>query len=161
MPQGYMRAGDLLVEQALTDPGVGRNILYPALFCYRQSVELYLKQLIEDFGSSAGSKRRPNHKLIDLWNAFKLIRQDRGYVDTIGVFAMETLIRELHNADSGSDGFRYPTTRNGDPFAFGDCDIDLERLRENMHGIQNFFECADMAMTHDDDVASELLKRME
>ena len=164
MPQGYMRAADLLVDQALTDDGDRKNILYPALFCYRQSVELYLKQLIANSGPSKASagytgrkgKRGPNHKLDDLWNEFKAILQDRGHMDTFGMLPMEILIQELHDADAGSDGFRYPAMKDGNPFTFGDRDIDFEKLRESMHGVQNFFECADMAMAHEDDVASEL-----
>ena len=155
MPQGYLRAGDLLVEHALVDLVDGRNILYPALFCYRHAVELYLKQLIEDFGLQQ-VKRRANHRLLDLWKDFKAILQERGYADSLGVAAVEALIQEMDRADSRSDGFRYPTARDGNPFAFGDRDVDLERLRDSMHAIQNFLECAHMAMRHDEDVVSEL-----
>jgi hypothetical protein len=166
MPQGYMRAADLLVAQALLDDSDRKNILYPALFCYRQSVELYLKQLVTDFGPSAEAvekaRRKPNsspdHNLAGLWREFKAILRDRGNTDVLGMQPMETLIQELHNADSRSDGFRYPTMKDGRPFAFGNREIDLERLRQSMHGIQNFFECADMAMTHEDNVASELVQ---
>jgi hypothetical protein len=159
MPQGFMRAAHLLVDQALTDVSDRMDIVYPILFCYRQAVELYLKQLIENFGPSMASvidTRRPSHKLDEYWNEFKAILQDRGYDEPLGLSPTDALIRELHDADPGSDGFRYPATRDGRPFTFGDRGIDLERLRESMHGIQNFFECADTAMTHEADVASEL-----
>ena len=42
---GYKRAGDLLVDQAATDVVDRPNVIYAALFCYRQSIELFLKRL--------------------------------------------------------------------------------------------------------------------
>jgi hypothetical protein len=51
MPMGYKRAGDLLIDQAAANVVDRANVIYPALFCYRQSIELSLKRFIDEFGA--------------------------------------------------------------------------------------------------------------
>lgn len=60
----------------------------------------------------------------------------------------------MHEADQKSDGFRVPTDRKGSPFVFGDCGIDLENLREIMSGVVNFFECAYLDFSHQDETGA-------
>ena len=150
MPMGYMKAGDVLIERAIDDVVDRRNIVYAAVFCYRQSIELFLKHLIEEFPSGRGN-RKLTHSLSALWNQFAEIAQERGRDHTIGLPAAEALIKEMDTADKKSDGFRFPADVNGAPFVFGDRGIDLENLREVMHGLQNFFECAYLDFEHQDD----------
>src|ERR1700693_334045 len=52
MPMGYSRAADLLVEQAASSIVDRNNIIYAAIFCYRQSVELHLKRILLEFRSN-------------------------------------------------------------------------------------------------------------
>jgi len=42
MPMGDKRAGDLLIDQAARDVVDRANVIYAALFCYRQAIELFL-----------------------------------------------------------------------------------------------------------------------
>lgn len=44
MPMGYKRSGDILIDQASADMVDRANVIYAALFCYRQSIELFLKR---------------------------------------------------------------------------------------------------------------------
>lgn len=57
MPMGYMRAGDVLIERAIDDIADRRNVVYAVLFCYRQSIELFLKQLIEAFPNGTRNRK--------------------------------------------------------------------------------------------------------
>jgi len=139
LPKGYKRAGDILTEQALDDPVDRRNIVYAALFCYRQSIELFLKSLIHEFGQD-GVKY--DHRLNDLWKGFTKLSANRGCRDVLGMKAAESLVLEMHEADARSDGFRFATDTKGAPFGFGDRFIDLENLRSAMEALSNFFECA-------------------
>lgn len=70
MPLGYKRAGDILIDQATTDIVDRKNIIYAAIFCYRQSMELFLKKLIEEFGAE---KPQNTHELGPLWKEFMRI----------------------------------------------------------------------------------------
>lgn len=155
MPMGYKRAGDLLVERAAADVVDRKNIVYAALFCYRQSIELFLKRLIEEFGAGKVYRRKNVHELNILWERFMEIVKERGREGTIGLSAAQALVAEMHDADSKSDGFRFPADIAGDPFTFGDRGIDIANLSEVMHGLENFFECAYMDFSHQDDAKSE------
>ena len=79
--RGYKkRAGDLLVQAALTDQYDRRSLVFPAIFSYRHYVELALKALVEDHGSYAAVPLGPkNHKLADLWQLFVKIATAFGY----------------------------------------------------------------------------------
>lgn len=151
MPMGYKRAADILIDQAAANVIDRRNIIYAALFCYRQSIELFLKRLIEEFGAGKVYKPKLTHELNVLWERFMCIANERNSGETVGLDAVHKLVAEMHNADQKSDGFRFAADQGGAPFAFGDRGIDLGNLKEVMHGLENFFECAYMDFSHQDD----------
>ncbi|MDB5352828.1 MAG: hypothetical protein JWN86_4075 [Planctomycetota bacterium] len=155
MPKGYKRAADILIEQAASNLADRSNVIYAALFCYRQSIELYLKKIIDMFGDGKVYSPKNTHKLSILWERFGCIVNERGGSESIGLNAAQKLVAEMHEADQQSDGFRFPTTRDNEPFAFGDRGIDLENLRRVMQGLDNFFECAYEYFSIQDDFASE------
>jgi len=155
MPMGYKRAGDLLIEQAATDIVDRSNVIYAALFCYRQSIELFLKKLIADFGDETVYSPKNTHELSRLWERFMCIVNQRGRSEADGLGVAQKLVAEMHEADQKSDGFRFPADRNDMPFAFGDRGIDLANVREVMQGLTNFFECAYLDFTHQDEMAVE------
>jgi hypothetical protein len=151
MPMGYKRAGDLLIDQAAANVVDRANVIYPALFCYRQSIELSLKRFIDDFGAGREDPSRGRHKLDALWESFGKIVTEREVGDSIELRAAEKLVTEMHDADEGSDGFRFPSDRDGSAFRLEDRGIDLQNLREVMYGLDNFLECTYMAMSHQDE----------
>ena len=155
MPMGYKRAGDILIDQAAADVVDRRNIIYAALFCYRQSIELFLKRLIEDFGNGKVYSPKNTHELSCLWERFVCIFSERASSESLGLSAVQKLVAEMHEADQNSDGFRFPTGRDGSPFVFGDRAIDLDNVREVMQGLENFFECIYLAFSHQGDGASK------
>jgi hypothetical protein len=70
------------------------------------------------------------------------IAKARGKEGTIGLGAAQRLIEEMGDADTKSDGFRFPANAVGLPFAFGDQGFDLANLSAVMHSLENLFECA-------------------
>jgi hypothetical protein len=70
MPIGYKRAGDILVDRAKVDLADRPNIIYPALFCYRQSIELFLKRIVDEFGNDDVRSQPKKHELDVLWKRF-------------------------------------------------------------------------------------------
>ena len=155
MPMGYKRAGDLLIDQASTDVVDRSNVIYAALFCYRQSIELFLKKLIAEFGNGKVYSPKNTHELSRLWKRFMCIVNERGRSETDGLSVVQRLVAEMHKADQKSDGFRFPTDPNDMPFAFGDRGIDLANVREVMQGLTNFFECAYLDFSHQDEMSAE------
>lgn len=155
MPLGYKRAGDILIDHAANDAVDRANIIYAALFCYRQSVELFLKSLIKEFGKGKVYSPKNTHELTRLWERFMCIVNERGGNMGSDLRTVEKLITEMHHADQKSDGFRFPTDVNNAPFHFGDRGIDLANVREVMQGLQNFFECVYMEFEHQEGMASD------
>jgi HEPN domain-containing protein len=141
MPMGYKRAGDILIDQARTDLVDRRNIIYAALFCYRQSIELFLKQLIDEFGKDKNFSPKNTHDLNRLWERFVCIANEKGGCESIGFIEAQKLIGEMQNFDQKSDGFRFPADIRDEPFFSHDKGIDLNNVREVMQGLENFFEC--------------------
>ena len=141
MPMGYKRAGDILIDQAAAVVVDRRNIIYAALFCYRQSIELFLKRLIEEFGNGKVYSPKNTHELSRLWERFMCIVNERASSESLGLSAVQKLVAEMHGADQKSDGFRFATDRDDSSFIFGDRGIDLANLRDVMQGLENFFEC--------------------
>jgi len=141
---GYKRAGDILIDQAETSVLDRPNIIYAALFCYRQAIELYLKQLIDAFGNGKTYSPKSTHELNLLWERFMCITNEHERTESIELTVAQKLVAEMHEADQKSDGFRYPSDRSGSPFVFGDQGIDLRNVREVMQGLVNFFECVSL-----------------
>lgn len=155
MPMGYKRAGDILIDQAATVVVDRCNIIYAALFCYRQSIELFLKRLIEEFGNGKVYSPKNTHELSRLWERFMCIVNERASSESLGLSAAQKLVAEMHEADQKSDGFRFPTGRDGSPFVFGDRGIDLDNVRKVMQGLENFFECVYLDLSRQDERDSE------
>jgi hypothetical protein len=151
MPMGYKRAGDLLIDQAAANVVDRANVIYPALFCYRQSIELSLKRFIEEFGSGREDPSRNSHQLSVLWRSFIKITTEHEIGNSIELLAAGKVVTELHDADERSDGFRFPSDGKGNAFPFGDKEVDLDNLREVMQGVGNFFECTYMAISYQHD----------
>jgi hypothetical protein len=158
MPMGYKRAGDILIERAATDAVDRANVIYAALFCYRQSIELFLKKLVDTFDDEQARAAKTTHDLSILWGRFMVIARQRGSEREIGLGSAQALVAEMHQAEQKSDGFRFPTTTTSLPFAFGDRGIDLANVCEVMQGLANFFECAYLEFSNQDDVASEMAR---
>ena len=154
MPMGYKRAGDLLIDQVAIDLVDRSNVVYAALFCYRQAIELFLKKLLDEFGRGKVYKPKNTHELSRLWERFMCIVNERGSEESVGLSAAQRLVAEMHEADQKSDGFRYPADPNDAPFDFGDRGIDPANLREVMEGLANFFECAYLEFSDQDDLTS-------
>src|SRR5688572_11153260 len=71
MIDGYKKAGDLLVEQTVENQHWRDALLYPAIFTYRQFIELSLKYLIATYGGTVGvAPNWKDHDLQTLWEAF-------------------------------------------------------------------------------------------
>jgi hypothetical protein len=153
MQMGYKRAGDVLIEHAGAHVVDRANVIYAALFCYRQSIELFLKRLIDEFGTKSYMPKN-THDLSVLWDRFMEIVKARGKEGIIGLSAAQSLIKEMGDADTKSDGFRFPANAAGLPFAFGDQGFDLANLSTVMQGLENLFECAYLDFSHQHDTLS-------
>src|SRR6266567_2236337 len=71
MTDGYKRAADLLVHEAIREPNKRDFLVYPIIFCYRHYLELELKSMLAMYGPSVGIEANwSSHNLEKLWREF-------------------------------------------------------------------------------------------
>ena len=110
----YLESANALIEITVSDSSKLDVYVYSAVFLYRHSVELLLKELIWMSNDLLGrGKTFPkHHRLMELWQALKdnatsLLKSDSP-MNEKQVQYVETTLEEVMKYDPGSDSFRYP-----------------------------------------------------
>ena len=153
MRKGFKCAADVLVASSEESPHERSNLVWPIVFCYRQCIELTLKDMIAGYGMELNPQIKPNwtdHALLPLWKAYKRLIDTR-LIDTKVDEISEIKIIEAHlevfdNIDSGSYTFRYPTDTKGKQTEIPLSSIDLLHLRTIMDGIYLYLDAAETAL---------------
>ena len=143
--EGYKLAADNLVLYCLeTDSNEGK-LIFPIIFCYRQYVELMIKDLFKRFSSSSDEEKirllkRNSHNLINNWNS--LYDEIKEYIkdyEKDDLMKLQNLIIEFNEFDVKSDSFRFPTDKNFNLYHQDWWFIDLKNLYTKMNEISEMF----------------------
>lgn len=138
---GYASAAALMLKLIMnsSDRYVRESYINPAMFCFRQFLELSMKDSILRYRHmrKEGNKSEPNidgHNLVKLWEGLKQYLQNQDEeVECIG-----NLIKEFQNIDSGT-AFRYNNyllqTTDGKRVK-----IDVDIIYTRMLQMYRFFE---------------------
>ncbi len=150
MPDGYKKAGDLLVDACEADRFARDYLVFPVIFNYRQFLELSLKYQIATYGPSVGIEPIWNtHRLEKLWAAFLDVLESYGTADPDHADdAVEETVLEFAKIDPGSDSYRYPVDNKGNPLPVTYKDLHLPTLKDNMEAVANYFEGCDGYLDH-------------
>jgi hypothetical protein len=76
MKKAFKKAADLLVTYTEDITYERRNLVWPVVFCYRQYIELALKDVINEYGCRIDPKIKPvwnKHSFKILWPSYKQI----------------------------------------------------------------------------------------
>ena len=110
----YLESANALIERSVEDRSKLDVYVYSAVFLYRHSVELLLKELIwmSNFILGKGKTFSRSHHLMNLWqalkaNAISLFKSDFP-MNEEEIRYVETILREVMKYDPQSDSFRYP-----------------------------------------------------
>lgn len=145
MISGYKMAADHLVRDASEDGWVRDQLVYPIIFCYRQFLELSLKQLVADHGEIVGVE--PNWKSHDLaffWQKFLTMLKAFGTEDPDDADpAVRKIVLEFAKIDPESFSFRYPVDNDGDAVPVVYDALHLPALAGVMEATDNYFTGAD------------------
>lgn len=140
---GYKTAGDALVER-LAEHGRNDSLVLPILFCYRQYVELRIKDIIEktNIFEGSGENYKKIHDLKELWEILKSNSRHSVHENVQEAFhAVEDCIMQFHRVDEKGLVFRYPDVlsfRQLEDLGFHQ--IDLGNLKSVMDGIATFLD---------------------
>jgi len=153
MKKAFKTAADLLVSYSEENTHERSNLVWPVVFCYRQYIELALKDMIAVHGKQVVPEILPNwkdHQLPTLWRSYKELIDATfsaiNAVDLPEVAAVEACIEEFNRVDAGSYTFRYPTDKQGNQIDIPLSSIDLRHLQGVMEGIYLFFEAGEAAL---------------
>jgi len=145
---GYKSAGDKLVESM---EGLDRSTeVYPAIFLYRQFVELYIKYIykyyvardIQEYNEFINKVQhdliKSFNKILPIISEYYIEQNNNGNNDDI-LEATKQYVNELSNLDSNSFNFRYATDKDGIIIHPKEINIDLANMKERIKELANFF----------------------
>lgn len=137
---GFQRAAEALGDHLAQHRGDVDALAMPILFCYRQWVELRLKDLWLQGGrlkGGGGVDPRQTHDLAALWRHVRpLIEEAWPDGDRAELNRLETVLLELAELDGPKGtGFRYATDREGRASLPTDLDINLHNVRRVMEKV--------------------------
>jgi hypothetical protein len=113
LANSYKMAGDILVEVGLKNEQ-NKDLIYPAIFNYRHSTELYLKAVLPNY--------KDTHKLRNLYSDFKLLIKQECNEDIPSWF--ENIVIAFDEFDPNGTSFRY-----GDKVYRDELFVDLAHIK--------------------------------
>ena len=153
MKKGFMTSADMLVSQSEENTHERSNLVWPIVFCYRQYIELALKDMIAAHGSEVVPQINPNwvgHALLPLWKSYKKLIEatlvETNIDELSEIAAVEVHIKVFDQIDVGSYTFRYPTDTKGNQIDIPMNSIDLCHLRNLMEGIYLYLDATESVL---------------
>lgn len=139
MAIGYFDAARLLLEACEAEGYKATRLGYPAIFLYRQFIELSLKHVLGVYGPKVGIE--PNwtsHDLLRLWALYKEVSTALGAPFNDMDARADAIIKVFAAADPGSYAYRYPVDRTGRPVSLAFTRYSPRVMIEVMDGLNNY-----------------------
>ena len=153
MKKAFKTTADMLVSQSEENTHERSNLVWPIVFCYRQYIELALKDMIAAHGAEVVPPIKPNwvdHALVPLWKSYKKLIEttlvDTSVDDLSEIAAVDACIKEFDQVDANSYTFRYPTDTKGKQTDIPLSCIDLWHLRNVMEGIYLYLDATETVL---------------
>lgn len=156
--EGYRKAAGLILAQVAATGHNQDYLVYPFLMCWRQHVELQLKNLIIQCLRCKGEEVnfRHTHKLELLWRqARKLLTEVYPDDDVAAVDDVERVLMQLQSFDPTSEHFRYPVARDGSPTLTALPRVHMRLFHETMEGVANYLDGTDTGLREKIDAENE------
>jgi len=142
--ENYKDAADTLVTSAINGDTYVDTVVYPAVFLYRQYLELTLKDIILRTRRIEHDGRGfpKTHNLRGLWAETKrLLQKHYRYDCPREIEYLDRCFDEFHEHDPDSMAFRYPFDKSGNRHLMNLSHINVRHLMETMGRLANFLSC--------------------
>lgn len=157
--EGYRKAAALILAQVAATGRDQDYVVYPFLMCWRQHIELQLKNLI----IQCLRYKRENveftrtHKLELLWRRARSLLAEVYPDDDPGrVQDVERVLMQLQSFDPTSEHFRYPVlAKDGSPTLDALPRVHMRLFHETMEGIANYLDATDTGLREMIDTENE------
>ena len=134
LARGFKQAGDATLQAFVESFGRYRHLLLPAVYCYRQFLELKFKYILSRMNFHYGTEDfRRTHNLEALWRVIMAAFTEAGFElddpEKATQDQVERCILELHRLDPSGTSFRYPGERRSfevDPYHLHKVVSDIE-----------------------------------
>lgn len=153
---GYRKAGDALVERVAQDRSEADALVYPIVFCYRQYLELMLKDTLMEARRYYGIDEPfdPEHSLLHHWTPLRALLEKRWPEHPEPLDAVGENLGQFDGVDKGSFAFRYSTTTSGQPSLPNEMErINLRNLSEVVARLGTFLEACSTGLSAEREAA--------
>jgi len=133
--QGYKIAADRLIDSLESDRINLDLLIYPIVFMYRQSIELFLKTIIKDGNILLEIQESypKTHKIDIIWiETRKVLENIWPGSPKSDLEKIEHYIKEFSKHDPSSESFRYPVNRKGKKHLEDLTHINIRNLKDIM-----------------------------
>lgn len=151
---GYYYASKTIVNRLLTttDKEKKDSLIYPALFLFRQYLELIMKDTIHNYKVAEGEIAdeqhgyKSEHSLETTWQQLKEYLPQNVEEERNAVIATEQLIKEVNKLDHDSMSTRYPHKKGKTPESVTQDSfnkayrVDVKNMYNVMLKLNNYFE---------------------
>jgi hypothetical protein len=139
---GYMSAGEALVEDCRRNPQERHFLVYPILFVYRHAIELAMKWILMMYGGYSANDIA-HHDLRQLRKLCREVIDAADCSDGSSTDTVEKIIKNMHDLDKSALAFRYGANKNNKPSKLPEGLYDPENIRDVMSGVGHFFDGTD------------------
>ena len=164
--EGYREAGKKLHEHCSANLFYSNALVYPLIFCYRQFIELRIKELLimsYKYLDDSEKDFPDKHNLMELWSIYrtKLLPRIESSVEKDVLDNVEKLLVEFNKEDPNSMSFRYPVTKapNRKP-SLNRTTIDLNNFKLIIDKLIYFFDWQWDMISSYQDLKQEMLSDM-
>lgn len=117
--KAYTESADFFYEKICSNNNLKETLFIPMCYLYRNGIELAMKEILfeecsYDFQKAIQLLKSNKHNLSKLWKAIKIdvINHASAPEEDSTINNVEKYIKQLHEIDSSSDKFRYPTNKH-------------------------------------------------
>ncbi|MBW1616630.1 MAG: hypothetical protein JRJ49_08890 [Deltaproteobacteria bacterium] len=135
-------AADQLIDDAIANKQIQQLDLtvFPAIFLYRQFIELFLKQCILEFSQEEVDFKKLNHNLIAIWERFVKLMPPESKDDKKTFEAARKYIQEFNREDPNSFSFRYPINKSKEVIFDKERRINIKHFKDRMAELEEFLD---------------------
>lgn len=141
---GYLRAAIAIVSSAESYQNPVDIMVYPIAYCFRHSIELYLKHFCKFLPRLYGETDSPvlTHKLLDNWGTVKeyFLRDPKLTNGQASIDQFEAILKDFIEVDPSGEIFRFPENRSGEPHLMEYSLINVLVLKSAMLEAHNILE---------------------
>ncbi|MEE8229762.1 MAG: hypothetical protein V3R69_07850 [candidate division NC10 bacterium] len=125
-------------------------VICPLVFLWRHYLEIRLKEIIISASALLGKhpiKPERTHNLNSLWKKARPLLEKALNLQDGALLQADTIIKEFHNHDPTSQGFRYEVDKDGNPSPPTVTQINVSNLNRQMMQLARFLEGTSFAIS--------------